>query len=181
MLPDTTTHGRGGRGRTGLLLATCLLAVLVVAVALAFGRQDFSPGEEIEAPGVEDIAVSPEAGPYPESDSLRLGGDHRVVYVYVRVEGLAAADGLGARVERSDRTSALVRLLGGGGLRVVDEELDRLDASGSGVSGIVRFAVREASRGPLPAGRYAVAVYADGADGREVVAKKYFVVGDRQP
>ena len=95
MLPDTTTQGRGGRGRTGLLLAACLLAALIVAVALAFGRQDFSPGEEIEAPGVEDIAVSPEAGPYPESDSLRLGGDHRVVYVYVRVEGLAAADGLG--------------------------------------------------------------------------------------
>ncbi len=180
MLPDTTTQGRGGRGRPGLVLAGAL-AVLTLAGALFMGREDFSPGEEIGAPGVEDIAVSPEATSYPESDRLRLGGGHRVVYVYVRVERLALADGLGARVERSSRTSALARLLGGGGLRVVDEEEDRLGVSEGGVSGVLRFAVREGSGETLPAGRYTVEVYADEGDRPVVVAREYFVVGDSQP
>ena len=181
MLPDTTTHGRGGRGRAGLLVAGILLIALVLTVALSLGRQGSLPGEEIGDPGVEDIAVSPEAVPYPESDSTRLGGHHRIAYVYVRVEGLYAAGVLGARVERSGRTSALARFFGGDALRVVDREEDRLGASGDGVSGVVRFAVREASGGPLPAGRYTVEVYADGGEKRAVVAREYFVVGDRQP
>ena len=163
------------------MAAGILVVALGLAVALSYGRQDFSPGEEIGAAGVEDIAVSPEAGTYPESDRLRLGGDLRVVYVYVRVEELAAAGGLGARVERSGRTSALARLLGGDALRVVDGEEDRLTASENGVSGVVRFAVRETSGGPLAAGAYTVEVYAGGGDGRLVVARKYFTVGDRQP
>ena len=163
------------------MVAGILLAGLVLTVTLSLGRQGSLPGEEIGAPGVEDVAVSPKAVPYPESDSTHLGGDHRVVYVYVRVEGLSAAGGLEARVERSGRTSALARFFGGDALRVVDEEPDRLGVSGGGVSGVVRFAVREASGGRLPAGRYTVEVYADGGEGRAVVAREYFVVGDRQP
>ena len=179
MLPDTTKQGRGGRGRPGLLLLLAgALSVLVLAVALSVGRQDFSPGEEIGAPGVEDLAVSPEATSYPDSDRPRLDGGHGVVYVYVRVERLALAGDLEVRVERWSRTSALALLFGGDGLEVVDEEEDRLGASGGGVSGVLRFAVREGSGEPLPAGRYTVDVYADGREGPVVVARKYFVVGD---
>ena len=160
------------------MLAGAFSVGLVVAVVLSVGRESFSPGEEIGAPGVEDVAVSPEATSYPESDRLRLGGGHRIVYVYVRVEELAAESGLRARVERSSRTSALARLFGGEGLEVVDEGEDRLGLSAGGVSGVVRFAVREGSGEPLPAGRYTVEVYADGGEGSPVVARKYFEVED---
>ena len=178
MLPDTTTSKRDGR-RSGLFLvaACCVVVLLLAVVALSSGHGDFSPGEELISPGVEDVAVSPRATTsYPESDALRLDEGPEVVYVYLRVEDLASDGGLEARVERWSRTPALSRLFGGGGLRVLDEEEDRLGASGGKVSGVVRFAVRVESGGPLPAGDYTIEVFAAGRDGP--VAKKYFVVGD---
>ncbi len=179
MLPDTTTAKRGGR-RPGLLLAAvCSVVVLLAVVALILGQRDFSPGEDLAAPGVEDVAVSPKATTsYPESDVLRLDEGPEVVYVYLRVEDLATDGGLEARVQRWSRTPALARLFGGGGLRVLDEEEDRLGASDGRVSGVVRFAVRAESGRALPPGDYTVEVFAAGGDKRVPVAKKYFVVGD---
>ena len=46
---------------------------------------------------------------------------------------------------------------------------------------MVKFAVRPGSGRRLPAGDYAVAVYAvSGGDENSVVARKYFVVGARR-
>jgi len=178
LLPDTTTDKRGRRRLSGpLLAAACSAALLLAAVVTIFlGQDDFSPGEEMISPGVEDVAVSPEATAYPESDELRLDEGHRVVYIYLRVEELAAEGGLQARVERSSRVPALVRLFGGEEIRVLDEEEDRLGASDGRVSGVVRFAVRAGSGGTLPAGDYTIEVFA--AEQDVPVAKKYFVVGD---
>ncbi|MDQ4128087.1 MAG: hypothetical protein M3151_09110 [Actinomycetota bacterium] len=180
MLPDTTTEKRERRRRSApLLTAACSSVLLLAAVMLVWGQRDFSPGEELVAPGVEDVAVSPEATTsYPQSDVLRLEEGHKVVYVYLRVQDLATDGELGARVERSSRTPALARLFGGRGIRVLDEEEDRLGASDGRVSGVVRFAVRAGSGGTLPAGDYTVEVSAKDGDSRRPVARKYFVVGD---
>jgi hypothetical protein len=153
--------------------------LLLAAITLYSGRRDFSPGEKLVAPGVEDVAVSPRATTsYPESDALRLDGGPEVVYVYLRVEDLAAYGVLQARVERWNRAPALARLFGGGGLRLLDEEEDRLGASDGRVSGVVRFAVRAEPGEPLPAGDYTVEVSAAGQSARVPLAEKYFVIGD---
>ncbi len=181
VLPDTTSGKRAGRRRTGpLLTAACSAALLLAAATLSVGRGDFSPGEELISPGVEDVAVSPKATTsYPRSDALRLYTGHKTVYVYLRVEDLAAYGELGARVERSSRTSALARLFGGGGgIRVLDEREDRLGTSDGRVSGVVGFAVRAGPGEPLPAGRYTVEVFAEDGGVRRPLARKYFVVGD---
>ncbi len=180
MLPDTTTGRRGGRRRAGpLLAATCSAAALLflAVVTLSAGQRGFSPGEELVAPGVEDVAVSQVATTsYPRSDVLRLDRGPEVVYVYLRVEGLAADGGLRARVERSGREPVLARLFGGSGLQVLDEEEDPIGASEGRLSGVVRFAVREESGGPLPAGDYTVEVLAGDGGASFAVARKYFVV-----
>lgn len=177
-LPDTSKTA--GRRSAGPVLAAAGFAVLLLAVVLSLVPDDFSPGEELVSPGVEDIAASPEDTTYPGSDALRFDDGPEVVYVYLRVEDLAKDGDLGARVERASKTSALGRLFGGGGLRVVDEDEDRLGVSGGGVSGVVKFAVRPASGGRLPPGNYTVEVYdaSGGAGAGDVVARKYFVVGD---
>lgn len=176
-LPDTTTGKDGGRTRPVVLLAAGFCAALLLAAALSVGRRDFAPGEELVAPGVEDVAVSRVATSYPDSDALRFDAGVRVVYVYLRVEDLDAGGDLEARVERSGRTPALAWLSGVGDLRVIDAEEDRLGVSDGGVSGVVRFAVRAGSGEPLPTGDYTVGVYAAEGSSRVVVAKKYFVVG----
>lgn len=132
------------------------------------------------SPGAQDMAVSQKDTTYPDSDTLRFEEGPEVVYVYLRVENLAADGDLRASVERTSRTSVLGRLIGGSGLRVVDAGGERLGASGGGVSGVVKFAVRPASGRRLPAGNYTVAVYAVSGRAGEggVVARKYFVVGD---
>jgi hypothetical protein len=177
-LPDTTKTG--DRRPVGPVLAAACLVLLSVGVVLSLGAGGFSPGEELISPGAEDIAASPEDATYPSSDRLRFTGAPAVVYVYLRVEDLATGGDLGARVERTSRTSAIGRLFGGSGLRVVDEDEERLGASGGGVSGVVKFAVRPESGGHLPPGNYTVGIYATGPAGSTstTVARKYFVVGD---
>ncbi len=163
----------------GPVVALCF-GLLLVAVVSFLGRRGFSPGEELISPGAQDIAVSQKDTTYPDSDTLRFEEGPEVVYVYLRVENLAADDDLRASVERTSRTSVLGRMIGGSGLRVVDAGEERLGASGGGVSGVVKFAVRPASGRRLPAGNYTVAIYAvsGGAGEGGVVARKYFVVGD---
>jgi hypothetical protein len=140
---------------------------------------DFSPGEELLSPGAKDIAVSQEDTMYPTSDTLRFDERPRAVYVYLRVEDLATYEDLEARVARASRTSALGRLLGGGGLVVSNEGKERLSVSYGGASGVVKFAVRPRSGRWLPSGDYTVAVYAASEEPGEnrVVARKYFVIG----
>jgi hypothetical protein len=153
--------------------------LFLAAVTLFSAQTNFSPGEKLVAPGVEDVAVSLQAAAtYPESDAVRLDRGPEVIYVYLQVEELATDGGLEARVERWNRTPALTRLFGDGGLRVLDEEEDRLGASDGRVSGVVRFAVRARSGGALPAGDYTVAVSAVGRGARVPLAEKYFVIED---
>jgi hypothetical protein len=162
-----------------VLPAVCSLIVLLAAV-VSFWPWAFSPGEELISPGAKDIAVGQVDTVYPTSDRLRFDGGPRAIYVYLRVENLAAYDDLEARVGRISRTSALGRVLGGGGGIVVSNEgKERLSVSYGGASGVVKFAVRPASGGRLPSGHYTVAVYAaaGGAGEDRVVARKYFVVG----
>lgn len=157
-----------------MLVVACLGGLLLVAT-LVLGHGGFTPGEELVSPAAADIAASTQDTTYPRSDTRRFEGRPGVVYVYLRVEDLPARADLKARVERASRTSVLSRLFGGTGLSLVNEEEKPLGASGGGVSGVVKFAVRPADGGSLPAGDYTVEVYA-GPD--DVVAKKYFVVGD---
>ena len=151
---------------------------MLAAVAFLWPA-DFSPGEEMVSPGAEDIAVSQENATYPSSDSLRFEGRPGVVYVYLRVEDLDSVGDLGAAVGQTARTSVAGRLLGGGGLRVVDSSGEPLRESDEGVTGVVKFAVRPESGQRLPAGNYTVEVYTatGGSQRSSVVARKYFVVG----
>jgi hypothetical protein len=150
----------------------------LLAVAVSLWPGNFSPGEELISPGAKDIAVSQEDTMYPTSDRLRFDGRPEAVYVYLRVEDLAAYHDLEARVGRATRASVLGRLLGGGGLVVSNEGEERLSVYYGGASGVVKFAVRPASGGRLPSGDYTVAVYATpgGAGENSVVARKYFVI-----
>jgi hypothetical protein len=177
--PDTTTVKSENRRRLGPMFGAVCGGILLLAAAAFLWPADFSPGEEMVSPGAEDIAVSREDATYPSSDSLRFGGRPEVVYVYMRVEDLDSEGDLGATVGQTARTSVAGRLLGGGGLRVVDSSGEPLRVSDGGVSGVLKFAVRPESGERLPAGNYTVEVYSatGGSQRSSVVARKYFVVG----
>jgi hypothetical protein len=160
------------------VLAAVGLAVILLAAAAWLWPDDFSPGESLISPRARDIVVSRQDAMYPNTDVLRFDERPELVYVYVRVEDLAEGD-LEARVGRTAKDSVVGRILGDGGLRVVDRSEEPLGASGGGVSGVLKFAVRPVSGGRLPAGNYTVEVYnrPGGSNGGGVVARKYFVVG----
>ena len=175
MLPETATKKVDRRWPGYALTAMGLAALLLVAVALLRG-EGFTPGEELYAPGFEDVAVSTEDTSYPPSDVLRFDGRPEVVYVYLAVEDLPKGRDLEARVKRSGRQSGLSWLLAGGdGLEASDGQEERLGPSGGGVSGVVKFAVRAGSGGPLPAGGYTVSIYAS-EKGTDAAARKYFLI-----
>ena len=164
------------------MLAAVGLGVVLLAAVVSLWPDNFSPGEFLISPGAQDIAVSRADTTYPSTDALRFDGRPEVVYVYLRVEDLAEGD-LEARVERTANDSVLGRVMDGGGLRVFDRSEEPLGLSGGGVSGVLKFAVRPASGGHLPAGDYTVEVYKRSGgpdDDRGVVARKYFVVGGWQ-
>ena len=179
VLPETATRKVARRWPGYVLAVMGLTALSLVAMALLRGGS-FSPGEELYAPGFRDVAVSTADTAYPPSDVLRLEAGPEVVYVYLTVENLARGSDLEARVERSGRRSALSWLLPARSesLAVSDEQAEHLGPSDEGVSGVVKFAVRAESGGPLPAGNYTVSIYAapgeTGAGG--AAAKKYFVI-----
>ena len=177
--PDTTTVKPENRRRLGPVLGAVCSGVLLLAAVAFLWPADFSPGEEMVSRGAEDIAVSREDVTYPSSDSLRFEGRPEVVYVYLRVEDLDSEGDLAAEVGQTARTSVAGRLLGGGGLRVVDSSGEPLRVSDGGVSGVVKFAVRPGSEERLPTGNYTVEVYTSAGGGQRssVVATKYFVVG----
>jgi hypothetical protein len=175
--PDTTTDKGAGRPSRGPVLATAGLGVVLLAAVLWLWPDNFSPGEALTSPGAQDIAVSREDTTYPNTDALRFDERPEVVYVYLRVEDLDEGD-LEARVGRTAKDSVVGRLIGDGGLRIVDRSEEPLGMSGGGVSGLVKFAVRPASGGRLPAGNYTVEIYnvSGGSEGG-ALARKYFVVG----
>ncbi len=176
VLPETATR-KVDRRWPGYVLAVLGLAALVLVAVTLLREESFSPGEELYAPGFEGVAVSTRDTSYPASDVLRFDGRPEVVYVYLVVEDLPSGRNLEARVERSGRQSALAWFLeGGGGLEVSDEQEEHLRPSGGGVSGVVQFAVRTESGGPLPAGNYTVSIY--GTEGGDAAARKYFVIRD---
>jgi hypothetical protein len=153
----------------------------LLAGIVSLWPRGFTPGEDLISPGAQDIAVSREDTMYPVSDRLRFDGGVEKIYVYLRVENLATYGDLEASVQRTSRTSALGRLLGGGGELVVENEGEERLAvsSGGGASGVVKFAVLPVSGGALPSGDYTVTVYATAgrAGQNTMVARKYFVVG----
>jgi len=155
------------------------LGVVLLAAIVWLWPDNFSPGESLDAPGARDIAVSREDTAYPDSDALRFEGRPEVVFVYLRVEDVGD-DTFEAWVGRTAKDSVVGRLAGDGGLRVVDRSEEPLGASGGGLSGVLKFAVRSGDGRRLPAGNYTVEVYnaPDGARSGSPVATKYFVVGD---
>jgi hypothetical protein len=178
VLPDTATK-RTHRRWPGYALAAVGLAALLLAAVALLQERSFSPGEELYAPGFEDIAVSTEDTSYPSSDALRFDLRPEVVYVYLAVEDLPRDSGLEARVEHSSRESALSRLLGGGeSIEVFDGRVEQLGPSGDGVSGVVKFAVRAEAGELLPEGNYTVSIYAgpERTESRDPAAIKYFVI-----
>lgn len=180
-LPETATRKVDRRWPGYVLVVMGLAALSLVAMALLRGGS-FSPGEDLYAPGFEDVAVSTEDTTYPSTDVLRFEKRPEVVYVYLTVEDLPRDSDLAARVERSGRRSALSWLLptGGNSLEVSDGQEEHLGPSGEGVSGVVKFAVRAESGGPLPAGNYTVSIHAAPGvtEAEGAAARKYFVIQD---
>jgi hypothetical protein len=176
--PDTTTDKGAERPSRGPVLAAAGLGVVLLAAVLWLWPDNFSPGEALTSPGAQDIAVSREDTTYPNTDALRFHERPEVVYVYLRVEDLDEGD-LEATVGRTAKDSVVGRLIGGdGGLRVVDRSEEPLGMSGGEVSGVVKFAVRPASGGRLPAGNYTVEIYnISGRAEGGALARTYFVVG----
>ena len=160
-----------------LVLALSLAGVLLLAWVL-FGGRGFEAEESLNAPGIKEVVVSDQNTAYPSSDVLRFSERPPVVYVYVSVDGLPAEGDLEARVERSARGSLLSRLLSTETrIQAVDEQGDQLVPSGTGSSGVLKFAVRTESGEPLPAGNYNVRLYLSGKSGG-ISARKSFVILD---
>jgi hypothetical protein len=179
VLPETATR-KVDRRWPGYALAVMGVAALLLVVMSLLRGGSFSPSEELHAPGFRDVAVSTVDTAYPPSDMLRLEDGPEVVYVYLTVENLPRGSDLEARVERSGRRSALSWLLPARGesLAVSDGPEEHLGPSDDGVSGVVKFAVRAESGGPLPAGNYTVSIYAAPGETRAggAAARKYFVI-----
>ena len=157
-----------------------VLLTALILVALASGGGDFDPGEEIRGPGVEDIAAGTGEAPFPRRDASRFERGTEVVWVYLRVEDLQPGGRMTATVERS-ATSSVVSRFFGAEVRAQGGGEERLSVSESGASGVVTFAVRAGEA--LPEGEYTVEVRSDGGEGAgggTLLARKYFLVGDRQ-
>ena len=179
-LPDTTTP-KDAR-RTPVPAATILVSMVLLSAVLftilVAGRDDFAPGEEIYAPEIEEIAAGPPEAPFPRRDVSRFDAETEVVRVYLRVEDLPPDRRMTAAVERSARSSALLRFFGEG-VRAVGGGEERLSVSETGASGVVAFDVRAGDA--LPDGRYTVEARSAGenaAGADAVLARKYFLVGD---
>lgn len=134
----------------------------------------------MKAGGVKDVAVSEEDTLYPPSDVLRFSEAPAVVYVYVAVEGLPSGTDLDASVERSGRESVLGWLFSGAqDIEVVDEQEDQLTPAGTGVAGVIKFALKTRSGESLPAGNYTVVIQRSRSDveNSEVAIKRFIVRG----
>ena len=125
MLPNTTNKGTGRRWPLYALVAAVLVA-LVLYVEAFLRAETFSPGEEIEAPSVKDIAVNTEDGLYPPPDTSRFQERPETIFVYLSVEGLPAGEDMEARVESVGLGSVLSFFGQGTGLEALDEQQNHL-------------------------------------------------------
>lgn len=182
-LPETRSGGQ--RDSSGppfavvLAGALALAALALVVIAGLSAGPGFSPGEEVYAPGVEEVAATG-SEQAPNSDASRFGPGTGEVLVRLRLEDFARPAEFRAVVERTGRGSVLSRLFGSGGLVASDAREERLSVSGAGVSGVVEFAVRGRDGESLPPGEYTVSVRSGKGGSPGVIARKYFVVGDPQ-
>lgn len=160
-----------------MLIALGAAGLLLVAGALV-RAWDFSPGEQLESPIFEDIAVSAEDTLYPPSDALRFDEPPEAVYVYLVVEGMSSGQNLKAEVERSGSGSVFTRIFPGEDrIVVLDEQEERLSPDGEGISGVIKFAIRAESGGKVPPGNYTVGIHAAGEPGDALAQKRFTVAG----
>ena len=179
------TAARGANRRWPLyVLVAAALAALFLLVETFLRAQEFSPREEINAPGIKDISVSEQDGLYPPPDVSNFTERPEAVFVYLSVEDLPSGEDMEARVEREGSGSAFSLLLGRGDrIEVLDEQEDQLSKGSNGSTGVVKFAVRTGSGEPVPPGNYILNVYGPGTDGTVdaaepagTTARKLFVI-----
>ena len=179
VLPNTTTKGADRRWPLYVLVAVVLVA-LALGVEAFLRAENFLPGEDISAPGIRDVVVSPENSLYPPPDTAHFEEPPETIFVYLSVEELPDVEGMEARVERAESGSAFSLLFDrGAGIEVLDEQEDQLSTGDNGATGIMKFALATTSGEPVPPGNYTVEVYGPGATGQEedaLVARKLFVI-----
>lgn len=174
-LPSTATKGAARRW-PALVLAAVLLVALALVVEAFLRAENFSPDEDLPAPGIRDISVSEDDSLYPPPDVSRFDGRPGTIFVYLSVDDVPAVEDLVARVERSGSDSALSLLFGRGpGIEAVDEQEDQLSGGEGGASGIVKFALKTRTGQPVPPGNYTLEIR-DGSGEGAVLARKSFVV-----
>lgn len=160
-----------------MLIALGAAGVLLVVVTL-LRAWDFSPGEQLEAPIFEDIAVSAQDSLYPPSDTLRFDEPPEAVYVYLVVEDMPSGQNLKAEVERSASGSVFTRIFPGEDrIVVLDEQEEQLSPDGEGISGVIKFAIRGESGGKVPPGNYTVGIHVAGEPADVLVRKRFTVAG----
>jgi hypothetical protein len=178
VLPNTTTKGVDRRWPIYVLVAVVLLALALVVEAF-LRAENFLPREDISAPGIRDVVVSPEDSLYPPPDTARLEVPPEAIFVYLSVEELPDVEGMEARVQRTESGSAFSLLLDRGpSIEVLDEQEDQLSTGENGATGIMKFALKTTSGEPMPPGNYTVEIYVPGANGDEdvVAVRKLFVI-----
>jgi hypothetical protein len=179
VLPNTTTKGADRRWPLYVLVAVVLVA-LALGVEAFLRAENFLPGEDISAPGIRDVVVSPENSLYPPPDTARFEEPPESIFVYLSVEELPGVEGMEARVERAELGSAFSLLFdrGASSIEVLDEQEDQLSTGENGATGIMKFVLKTTSGGPVPPGNYTVEVYEPGTTGEEeaVGVRKLFVI-----
>jgi hypothetical protein len=151
-----------------------LISLLLVNLVRGWG---FSPGQELNGGGVENIVVSAEESPYLPPDVERFGRRPGVVYVYVVVRRMPAGGPLRVRVERESVSSVLSSIFSGGEGEVSLEQLETRPGPGENLD-VVRFVLRERSGGKVFPGIYTIRVYREPDRGGEIrpVARKFFEI-----
>ena len=178
VLPNTTTKGADRRWPLYVLVAVVLVA-LALGVEAFLRAENFLPGEDISAPGIRDVVVSPEDSLYPPPDTAHFEEPPETIFVYLSVEELPGVENLEARVERAESGSAFSLLFDReAGIEVLDEQEDQLSTGENGATGIMKFALATTSSESVPPGNYTVEVYSPGATGEEdaVAVRKLFVI-----
>ena len=180
VLPNTTTRGADRRWPLYVLVAVALVG-LALGVEAFLRAENFLPGEEISAPGIRDVVVSPENSLYPPPDTANFEEPPETIFVYLSVEELPSVEEMEARVERTGSGSVFSLLLDlGASIKVLDEQEDQLSTGENGATGIMKFALKTTSGEPVPPGNYTVEIHGPRAAGEEeaAAARKLFVIGE---
>lgn len=179
VLPNTTTKGADRRWPLYVLVAVVLVA-LALGVEAFLRAENFLPGEDISAPGIRDVVVSPENNLYPPPDTTRFEVPPEIIFVYLSVEELPDVEGMEARVQRAESGSAFSLFFDRGtSIEVLDEQEDQLSTGENGATGIMKFALKTTYGEPVPPGNYTLEIYGPGTTGEEegvVAVRKLFVI-----